>query len=174
MNSLFPRPKAKEKVERPQSGTVYKIIFTNCSFLYYSQTEWSLRTGITEHKRAVSMFNHDSKISRHVYESNHEMHFKIVRVAGHEGNFQERLFVEAWMSLKNPQSGNDNIVIPSLWRAFKSRSTFSWNFTRNFLSARSTRRFFLLTRTSVNISADEGLSTSRNVLTKHQKESDEC
>ena len=34
--------------------------------------------------------------------------------------------------------------------------------------------FFLLTRTSVNISADEGFSTSRNVLTKHQKESDEC
>ena len=39
VNSLFPRPKAQEKVDRPQSGIVYKISCTNCSFVYYGQTE---------------------------------------------------------------------------------------------------------------------------------------
>ena len=39
VNSLFPRPKAREKVDRPQSGIVYKISCTNCSFVYYGQTE---------------------------------------------------------------------------------------------------------------------------------------
>ena len=71
VNSLFPRPKAQEKVDRPQSGIVYKISYTNCSFVYYGQTERPLRTRITEHKRAVVTFDHDSKISCHVHENNH-------------------------------------------------------------------------------------------------------
>ena len=82
VNSLFPRPKAQEKVDRPHSGTVYKISCTNCSFVYYGQTERSLKTRITEHKRAVAMFDHDSKIACHVHENNHEMDFGSVRVVG--------------------------------------------------------------------------------------------
>ena len=39
VNSLFPRPKVQEKVDRPQSGVVYKISCTNCSWCNYGQTE---------------------------------------------------------------------------------------------------------------------------------------
>ena len=69
VNSLFPRTKAREKVDRPQSGIVYRISCTSCSFVYYGQTERPLmKTRITEHKRAVAMFDHDSKISCHVHQ----------------------------------------------------------------------------------------------------------
>ena len=78
-----------EKVDRTQSGTVYKISCANCSFVYYGQTEQSLKTQITEHKRAVSMFDHDSKISFHVYKNNHIMDFGSVKVVGHEANYHE-------------------------------------------------------------------------------------
>ena len=94
VNSLFPRPKAQEKVDQPQSGTVYKISSTNCSSVYYSRTERSLKTRITKQERVVSMFNHDSKISCHVHENNHEMDFGSVRVVAHEANFHERVFLE--------------------------------------------------------------------------------
>ena len=99
---------------------------------------------------------------------NQEMDFKSVRVVGDESNFHERLFFEAWMSIKDPQSGNHHIVIPSLQQALKSRSTFSWNFTWNFLSARSTRRIFY-SRLLALISTDEGSSSSRNVLNETSK-----
>ena len=104
----------QEKVDRPQSGTLYKISCTNCSFVCYGQTARSLKTRITEHKSAVSMFDHDSQISCHVHENNHEMDFGSVRVAGHEANFHERLFLKAWFSRKDPQFGNDHIVIPEV------------------------------------------------------------
>ena len=52
----------------------------NCSFVYYGQTERSLKTRITEHKRAVAMFDHDSKMACHVHENNHEMDFGSFRV----------------------------------------------------------------------------------------------
>ncbi|XP_068697119.1 uncharacterized protein [Montipora foliosa] len=113
VKSLFPRPKAREKVDRSQSGTVYKISYTNCSFVYYGQTERSLKTRITEHKRAVAMFDHDSKVACHV----HEMDIGSVRVVGHEANYHERLFLEAWYPIKDPQSGNDHIAILDVYKS---------------------------------------------------------
>ena len=56
------------------------------------------------------MFEHDSKISCHVHENDHKMDFGSVRVVAHEANFHKRLFMEAWMSIKDPQSGNDHIT----------------------------------------------------------------
>ena len=53
VNSLFPRRKAQEMVDRPESGIVYKISCTNCSFVYYDQTERSLKLGL---KNAKGLF----------------------------------------------------------------------------------------------------------------------
>ena len=105
LNSLFPRRKAQERVDQPQSGTMYKISCTNCSFVYYGQTERSFKTRIAENKRAVSKFDHNSKSSCHVHENNHEMNFRNVRVVGHEANYHERLFLGAWFQyrVRNPE-----------------------------------------------------------------------
>ena len=62
LNSFFSRPKAQERVDRPHSGTFWHSC-TNCSFVYLGQTERSLKTRIAEYKRAVSMFDQNSKIS---------------------------------------------------------------------------------------------------------------
>ena len=51
------------------------------------------------------MFDHDSKIPCHVHENNRIMDFGSVKVVGHEVNYHERLFLEAWFSIKDPQSG---------------------------------------------------------------------
>ena len=87
----------------------------NCNFVYYGQTERPLKTRITEHKRAVSMFDHDSKISCHVHENNHHMH--VVSVVGHEPDYHKRLFLEAWLSIKDPHSGNDHAIIPEVYKS---------------------------------------------------------
>ena len=62
------------------------------------------------------MLDYDSEISCHVHENNHKINVGSVRVVGHEANFHERLFLEAWMSMKNPQSGNDHIAIPQVYK----------------------------------------------------------
>ena len=117
VNSLFPRPKSQNDVDRPRSGVVYKINCTNCNFVYYGQTERPLKTRITEHKRAVAMFDHDSKISCHVHENNHHMDFNAVSVVGHEPDYHKRLFLEAWLSIKDPHSGNDHAIIPEVYKS---------------------------------------------------------
>ena len=128
MNSLFPRPKYQNDVDRPRSGVVYKINCTNCNFVYYGQTERPLKTRITEHKRAVAMFDHDSKISCHAHENNHHMdQFNAVSVVGHESDYHKRLFLEAWLSIRIHTLGTTTLSsqrFTSLCRAHEFRATF--------------------------------------------------
>ena len=42
------------------------------------------------------MFDHYSNIFCHVHERNHIMNFEGIKVVGHEANFHEGIFLEAW------------------------------------------------------------------------------
>lgn len=124
MKSLFLHPKHPEW---HLPAKIWHIVQNQLHQLqYYGQAERLLKTWISEHKRTVCMFDHDchSKISCHVHKNNHIMDFgpnyhslylyncsyNCVKIVGHEANFHEWLFLEAWLSIKNPQSGNDSRV----------------------------------------------------------------
>ena len=62
INSLFPRPKELDDSDRQKSGIVYNINCTQCNFVYYCQTERSLKTRIAEHKKAVVGFDQTPKL----------------------------------------------------------------------------------------------------------------
>jgi len=81
---------------------------------HYGQTERQLKTWIVEHKKAVSLFDYNSKAACHVYENSYHMDFSYVKVVGHEANFQERLFLEAWLPTKDLNTGNYHIAIPEV------------------------------------------------------------
>jgi len=117
INSLFPRPKAQKEADRSQSGVVYKISCTNCDFVYYGQTERQLKTGIAEHNKAISLFDHNPKVAYHVHENSHHMDFSNVKVVGQEGNLQERLFLEACLSTKDQNAGKDHIAIAEVYKS---------------------------------------------------------
>ena len=94
------------------------------------------------------MFDHNSKLACHVHECHLHMDFENVEVVGHEAHYHQRLFLEAWMSVKDPNAGNDHMVIPGLQVLGTHLKSFRY-------SARNIKRF----------STDEGLRVSRNVLT---------
>jgi len=91
------------------------------------------------------MFDHDSKISCHVHENNHKIDFGNVVVVGHEAYFHERLFLEAWMSIKDAQSGNDHIAIPEVYKSLARAQVSRYVFLKlhaEFSSARFRRAVF--------------------------------
>ena len=69
-------PKELDNSDRQKSGNgiVYKLSCTQCNFVYYGQTERSLKTRIVEHKKAVASFDQKSKVAGHVH------------LFGHNGN----------------------------------------------------------------------------------------
>ncbi|XP_015780594.1 PREDICTED: uncharacterized protein LOC107358508 [Acropora digitifera] len=116
INSLFPRPKELDDSDRQKSGIVYKLSCTQCNFVYYGQTERSLKTRIVEHKKAVASFDQNSKVAGHVHLFSHRMNFENVEVVSFESNYHERLFLEAWHSTLDPNSGNDHILLPEVYK----------------------------------------------------------
>ena len=85
INSLFLRPKQKDKTDRPSSGVVYKIRCRQCDFVYYDQTERSLKTRVSEHKK----FDPNSNLASHVHECHNQMDFDNVNVVGYELHYQQ-------------------------------------------------------------------------------------
>ena len=50
------------------------------------------------------------------HECHHHMDFENVEVVGHEAHYHQQLFLEAWMSVKDPNAGNDHMVIPAVYK----------------------------------------------------------
>ena len=116
VNSLFPRLKAQNDVDRPKSGVVYKINCTSCNFVYYGQTERALKTEIAEHKRAVAMF--DSKVSWILMPSMWlDMSPIITSASSWKPGCPLRIRTLGTTTLLSQRSTNP-------WHANKSRSTF--------------------------------------------------
>ena len=116
INSLLPRPKELDDSDRQKSGIVCKISCTQCNFVYYGQTERSLKTRIVEHKKAVASFDQNSKVASRVHLFGHNMNFENVEVVGFESNYHERLFLEAWYSTLDPNAGNGHILLPEAYK----------------------------------------------------------
>ena len=62
------------------------------------------------------MFDPNSNLASHVYESHHQKDFDNDKVVTHELHYQQRLFLEAWRSVKGPNAGIDDIVIPEVYK----------------------------------------------------------
>ena len=118
INGSFARPKQQDKTDRPSSGIVYNINCSQCGFVHYGQTERSLKTQVSENKEAVLSFHENSKVPSHVHQCHHLIDFDNVKVVGHEPNYHQRLFLDAWMSVKDTNTGNDHTVIPKVCKCF--------------------------------------------------------
>ncbi|KAK3722628.1 hypothetical protein QZH41_011725 [Actinostola sp. cb2023] len=68
ISELFPRPKATKDATF-KTGVVYKVKCSDCDFIYYGQTERSLRTRMAEHRRAICNNQKSSKIAQHANET---------------------------------------------------------------------------------------------------------
>ena len=110
------RPKAEWAIDSEAMRARGIIVLVKQLVVYYGQTERALKTRVSEHKKAVLMFDHNSKLACHVHEHHHHMDFENVEVVGHEEHYHQRLFLEAWMSVKDPNAGNDHMVIPEVYK----------------------------------------------------------
>ena len=106
----------------PCNRILQRAYCTQCNFVYYGQTERSLKTRIAEHKKAVASFNQNSKVASHVHQFSHNMNFANVKVVDVESHYHERLFLEAWHSPVDPNAGNDHIVLPEAYKGITRAS----------------------------------------------------
>ncbi|KAK3728359.1 hypothetical protein QZH41_011399 [Actinostola sp. cb2023] len=106
MGDLFPRPKDVKDLSY-KTGVVYKIKCSHCNFVYYRQTERSVRTRKAEHRRAICNNLPASKVAQHANNTGHDFDSDSMEVVDTEKNGHQRIFLEAWHSSQYSNSGND-------------------------------------------------------------------
>lgn len=116
LRARFPRPKDKPSAGQTR-GVVYKIVCSDCDFVYYGQTDRALQTRIKEHKRAVRVCDSNSKVAQHANKYNHNMDFDQATIVDRATEYHKRLFLEAWHSLRDQNAGNEHIDIPNIYKS---------------------------------------------------------
>ena len=116
IDSLLRKPKTKLGSNK-NSGVIYKICCFDCDFVYYGQTGRALNTRIKEHKKAISVFDSNSKLACHANVENHNMDFNNATIVDIETNYHKRMFLEAWYSLSDSNAGNEHIDIPEIYQS---------------------------------------------------------
>ena len=76
----------------------------------------ALKTRIKEHERAVSQFDQYSKVAKHAEQYDHRIDFSNATIVNKTKHYRERLFLEAWYSLKDHNAGNDHIETPDVYK----------------------------------------------------------
>ena len=129
LSQQFTKPKDKLPSEQT-NGVVYKICCDDCDFVYYGQTDRPLITRIKEHKRSISHSDQYSKIAKHAEQYDHRFDFDNATIVYRTKNVRERLFLEAWYSLKDQNAGNDHIEsLPVYKTLFSCVYIFSFEFS---------------------------------------------
>jgi len=59
------------------------------------------------------------------------MEFENVEVVGHEVHYRQWLFLEAWMSVKDWNTGNDHMVIPEVYKCLEGTKNSLESHMRN-------------------------------------------
>ena len=116
ISQVFPRPKDRLADPQLKRNVVYKIPCKDCEFVYHGQTKRSFKKRKGEHRDAAKNQDPNSKLARHVNNTGHSMDFENATIVTQEPNFNKRLFLEAWYSTKDKNSGNDYIKIPDIYR----------------------------------------------------------
>ena len=83
---FFPRPKQQDETNYSSSGVVYIINCSQYDFVKFCHTERSLKTRVSEHTKAVVLFDHNFKLTCHAHKCHHHMDFESVKVVGHEAH----------------------------------------------------------------------------------------
>mgnify|MGYP001792981060 CR=1 FL=1 len=99
------KKKPKDKFSKELStGVIYKINCKDCDKVYIGQTSRALRSRTREHKRAIFTGDRNSLLTQHCIKNNHDFDLNDVKVIDRCSQWSKRLFLEAWHSIREPNS----------------------------------------------------------------------
>ena len=116
VGSILRKPKDKFSKEL-STGVIYKINCKNCDKVYIGQTSRALRSRTREHKRAIFTGDKNSLLTQHCVENNPDFDLDDVKVIDRCSQWGKRLFLEAWHSIREPNSINEHVYIPDIYKA---------------------------------------------------------
>ena len=104
--------KSKDKIGKEDNiGIVYKIRCKSCDSVYVGQTS---------HAKALATLDENSLLAKHHVLHNHEIDLENVEIVDTSPMWRQRLFLEAWHSVRDKNSINEHIALPSVYKNINS------------------------------------------------------
>ena len=101
-------------------GIVYKIRCKSCDSVYVGQTSRALKTRVKEHVKPIATLDENSMLAKHHVLHNHETDLENVEIIDRSLTWRQRLFLEAWHSMRDKNSINEHIALPSVYKNINS------------------------------------------------------
>ncbi|KAL9952730.1 hypothetical protein ACROYT_G040023 [Oculina patagonica] len=109
--------KPKDKIsEESSKGVVYKIKCKDCACVYIGQTSRALKTRIKEHAKAITTMDRNSLLAEHHLLNDHEIDLKNVDIIDRSSVWRQRLFLEAWHSVRDGNAINEHVAFPNIYK----------------------------------------------------------
>lgn len=109
--------KPKDKIGKEASrGIVYKIRCKDCDCVYVGQPSRALNTPVKEHAKAIATSEENSLLAKHHMLQSHEIDLENVEIIDRSPAWRQRLVLEAWHSVRDKNSINEQIELPSVYK----------------------------------------------------------
>jgi len=99
---------------------VYKIRCRNCDSVYVGQTSRALKTRVKEHAKAIATLDKNSLLAKHHVLHSHEIDLENVDIVDRSLTWRQRLFLEAWHSVRDKNSINKHKALPNVYKNINS------------------------------------------------------
>ena len=108
--------KPKDKIGKEASrGIVYKIKCKDRDCAYVGQTSRALKTRVKEHTKAIATLDENSLLAKHHMLHSHQIDLENVEIVDRSPTWRQRLILEAWHSVRDKNSINEHIALPSVY-----------------------------------------------------------
>jgi len=109
--------KPKDKIGKEDNrGIVYKIRCKSCDSIYVGQTSRALKSRVKEHAKTIATLDENSLLAKHHVLHNHEIDLGNMEIVDRSPTWRQRLFLEAWHSVRDKNSINEHIALPSVYK----------------------------------------------------------
>ena len=105
---------SREEVVKALGKMKLKFTFT------ITFTSRALKTRVKEHSKAIATLDKNSLLAQHHVRYNHQIDLMNVEIVDRSSARGQRLFLEAWHSLQDPNAINEHIALPNVYNNIKN------------------------------------------------------
>ncbi|KAK3731361.1 hypothetical protein QZH41_007154 [Actinostola sp. cb2023] len=110
ISSILKKP--KDRIDKiSTTGVVYRNC-KECNKVYVGQISRALKTRIKEHTKTFFNLDRNSQLVQHHLQTQHDFDFDGVEIIDRESQWNKRLVLEAWHSMRESNSINEHIYFP--------------------------------------------------------------
>ena len=115
VSSILKKPKDQPNKDAP-TNIIYRIRCKDCPSVYIGQTSRTLKIRTIEHARAIANKDKNSLLAQHQLEQKHDRDLNNAEIIDHCSQWKQRLFLEAWHSVRSMNSINEHVYFPEVYK----------------------------------------------------------